>query len=218
MFFFFFWLFVSVALTFYSDMDSDEIKKRIVPIVLWISAFLSLVIETIGKAIVEYNTSPMILRKNIRKDLFYRTPGINVNIPHNEMERFCERVFNNYIQAYDRTKKIEKIEFIYLPNNDYGKICYKRVRNITRCFVGISVLLFFIMFIKKPSLGGALCIVLIFLPYLIMTYRFNQNHLKCLKKIAIRIFYDEWGYLFGWEKMKEKICRKSTTVSCFYLS
>ena len=69
------------------------------------------------------------------------------------------------------------------------------------CF--ISVLLFFIMFIKKPSLGGALCIVLIFLPYLIMTYIFNQNHLKCLKKIAIRIFYDEWGYYLAGKK-KEK--------------
>lgn len=207
---------VSVALTFYSDMDSDEIKKRIVPIVLWISAFLSLVIETIGKAIVEYNTSPMILRKNIRKDLFYRTPGINVNIPHNEMERFCERVFNNYIQAYDRTKKIEKIEFIYLPNNDYGKICYKRVRNITRCFVGISVLLFFIMFIKKPSLGGALCIVLIFLPYLIMTYRFNQNHLKCLKKIAIRIFYDEWGYYLAGKKKEKFVGRVQLLAVSIY--
>lgn len=193
-----FFIIINIIILLYSNMNPDD------TIVIYISAFLSLVIETIGKVIFEYkNAPPKTLGKNIRKDLCYRTTGIDLTTSINEMDRFCERVFNDYIRLYYRLEKLEKIEFICLLENNYGETFYKSVGNKINCLVIIGTLISLIIaFIKYNPLLDIIIGVLILL-YAIMICIFKKWKPMCLKRIVLRFFYDEWGYyLVG--KKKEK--------------
>lgn len=200
-----FFVVICCTIIFYFDYSPDDIKKHIISIALCISIFLSLVIETICKVTIEYNNAhKKISRKNIRKDLYYRTSGIDIDISYSEMDRCCEKLFCDYIQSYYRLEKLEKIEFVHLLEKSYGEVCYKRVANVTRFFIAISALMSLLMIIKyKLPLGIILVIVGVYLIYVMIIYMFKKKAPICLKKIVIRFFYDEWGYyLVG--KKKEK--------------
>ena len=70
--------------------------------------FIVAVLE-IRKESKEYY-SKKIPKKGIRKDLYYRTPGLVLNVSNVELIKCCEKYFDEYICRYRKIKELRTIE------------------------------------------------------------------------------------------------------------
>ena len=152
--------------------------------------FIVAVLE-IRKESKEYY-SKKISKKGIRKDLYYRTPGLMLNVSNVELIKGCEKYFNEYICKYKKIKELRTIEHVNLAGV-HRELWYKKAAHFMKIFVALSVLvvimnMFFGMSYKCLVVLG---LILLF-GILIALYKYID--LECLYKLAIRYFYDEWGY------------------------
>ena len=58
--------------------------------------------------------SKKIPKKGIRKDLYYRTPGLVLNVSNVELIKCCEKYFDEYICRYRKIKELRTIEYVNL--------------------------------------------------------------------------------------------------------
>lgn len=152
--------------------------------------FIVAVLE-IRKESKEYY-SKKISKKGIRKDLYYRTPGLMLNVSNVELIKGCEKYFNEYICKYKKIKELRTIEHVNLAGV-HRELWYKKAAHFMKIFVALSVIvvimnMFFGMSYKCLVVLG---LILLF-GILIALYKYID--LECLYKMAIRYFYDEWGY------------------------
>ena len=152
--------------------------------------FIVAVLE-IRKESKEYY-SKKIPKKGIRKDLYYRTPGLVLNVSNVELIKGCEKYFDEYICRYRKIKELRTIEYVNLAGV-HRELWYKKAAHFMKIFVALSVLavimnMFFGMSYKYLVVLG---LILLF-GFLIALYK--PIDLECLYKMAIRYFYDEWGY------------------------
>lgn len=136
--------------------------------------------------------SRKISKKGIRKDLHFRTSVLALNVSNIELVKCCEKYFDEYICRYRRIKELHTIEYVNLVGV-HKELWYKKSAHFMKIFVVLSVLIT----IMKMFLGVSYkCLVIlgliVFFEILIVLYKCVD--LECLYKMAIRYFYDEWGY------------------------
>lgn len=152
--------------------------------------FIVAVLE-IRKESKEYY-SKKIPKKGIRKDLYYRTPGLVLNVSNVELIKCCEKYFDEYICRYRKIKELRTIEYVNLAGV-HRELWYKKAAHFMKIFVALSIFVtIFSMFFGisyKPF--GVIGLIIIF-GILVIIYK--HIDLKCLYIIGIRYFYDEWGY------------------------
>lgn len=152
--------------------------------------FIVAVLE-IRKESKEYY-SKKIPKKGIRKDLYYRTPGLVLNVSNVELIKCCEKYFDEYICRYREIKELRTIEYVNLAGV-HRELWYKKAAHFMKIFVALSIFVtIFSMFFGisyKPF--GVIGLIIIF-GILVIIYK--HIDLKCLYIIGIRYFYDEWGY------------------------
>lgn len=152
--------------------------------------FIVAVLE-IRKESKEYY-SKKLPKKGIRKDLYYRTPGLVLNVSNVELIKCCEKYFDEYICRYRKIKELRTIEYVNLAGV-HSELWYKKAAHFMKIFVALSIfVIIFSMFFGisyKPF--GVIGLIIIF-GILVIIYK--HIDLKCLYIIGIRYFYDEWGY------------------------
>ncbi len=141
--------------------------------------------------------SKKLSSKKIRRDLYYRTPGLIVDISNIELIKYCEKYFYRYILRYRKIKKIRTIEYVNLMGI-YRELWYARVARFMKAFVGIS---FFItaLSIFFGNLFKLFVVIGLIIIFGVLTKIYKHIDKDCLCKIAIRYAYDEWGYYLTWE-------------------
>lgn len=136
--------------------------------------------------------SKKITKNGIRKDLFYRTPGLLINVSNVELIKCCEKFFDEYICRYRKIKGLRTIEYVNLVGV-HRELWYKKAAHFMKIFVALNVLVVIINMHFGMSYKYLAVLVLIFL-FGIMIALYKHVDLECLYKITIRYFYDEWGY------------------------
>lgn len=152
--------------------------------------FIVAVLE-IRKESKEYY-SKKIPKKGIRKDLYYRTPGLVLNVSNIELIKCCEKYFDEYICRYRKIKELRTIEYVNLAGV-HRELWYKKAAHFMKIFVALSifVIIFSMFFGMSYKTFGVIGLIIIF-GILVIIYK--HVDLKCLYIIGIRYFYDEWGY------------------------
>lgn len=133
-----------------------------------------------------------ISKKGIRKDLYYRTPGLVLNVSNVELIKCCEKYFDEYICRYRKIKELHTIEYVNLAGV-HRELWYKKAAYFMKIFVVLSVL----VVIMNMSFGLSykyLAVLGLILLFGILIALYKHVDLECLYKMAIRYFYDEWGY------------------------
>ena len=136
--------------------------------------------------------SKKLPKKGIRRDLYYRTPSLVVNVSNIELSKYCEKYFDEYISRYKKIKELRTIEFVNLVGI-HRKLWYKKVACFMKIFVVLSL---FVVVISKffgesyKSLG---IIGLIFV-FGVLISIYKHIDLECLYIIVIRWCYDDWCY------------------------
>lgn len=155
-----------------------------------ITIFLIAVFE-VRKESKEYYSNKLP-KKGIRKDLYYRTPGLLVNVSDVELIKCCEKYFDEYMCRYRKIKELSTIEYVYLAGV-HRELWYKKAAYFMKIFVALSVFAIIISMIfgisYKPF--GVIGFIILFW---ILVVIYKHKDLKCLHIIGIRYFYDEWGY------------------------
>ena len=136
--------------------------------------------------------SKKIPKKGIRKDLYYRTPGLVLNVSNVELIKCCEKYFDEYICRYRKIKELRTIEYVNLAGV-HRKLWYKKAAHFMKIFVELSVLVVIMNMFFRISYKYLLVLVFILL-FGILIALYKHIDLECLYKMAIRYFYDEWGY------------------------
>lgn len=131
-------------------------------------------------------------KKGIRKDLYYRTPGLMVNVSDVELIKCCEKYFDEYMCRYRKLKELRTIEYVYLAGV-YRELWYKKVACFMKILVALSVFAIIISMIFGISYKSFWVIGFIIV-FCILVIIYKHKDLKCLHIIGIRYFYDEWGY------------------------
>ena len=180
---------------YYKDTEEvkDVLEYRIILnllITVLLIAFIIAMIE-IGKESKKYY-SKKISQKDIRKDLYYRTPGLVVNISNIELIKCCEKHFDEYMHRYKKIKELHAIEYVKLTGV-YRKSWYKKTACFMKKFVILSLLVILIsMFFRKSYMQ--LTVIGLIIAFWILINIYKHKDLECLYIIGIRCFYDEWGY------------------------
>ncbi len=145
----------------------------------------------IGKENKEYY-SKKISKKGIRKDLYYRTPRLVVNVSNIELNRCCEKYFDEYICRYRKIKGLRTIEYANLLGV-HRELWYKKTVRFTKIFVVLSIFVVIIdMFLRMSY--KSLWVSGLLLVFAILVILYKCVDLEYLYKIGIQCFFDEWGY------------------------
>lgn len=136
--------------------------------------------------------SKKLNRKGIRKDLYYRTPELMVNLSKVELIKCCERYFTEYMCRYKKIGEVSTVEYVNLAGI-YKKCWYEKSACFIMKFIKLSVMVAIIDINFRLSIKPVIVLVLIF-AFEILISLFQHIDLDCLYKMAIRFFYDEWGY------------------------
>lgn len=176
----------------------DAYEMWILLLALTIAAF----IEFLIKKITGFNGVQINVDCNkLRKDLYYRSSRINVDASEVELAKLCENLFSQFMRKYLKLHNLCRIEFV----NIYGMYkdnWYNRAAKIMKKIIIASVCVLILYIIFLPS------VKIIFLSFLIVAFLLNIEKLKkidstYLYRLAIRYFYDEWGYcLYYQDKCK----------------
>ena len=162
---------------------------------VFVSLFITLFVETLISIRKENSMYCLkkLPQKGIRKDLYYRTPNLNVNISNIELRRCCENYFNEYIHRYKKIGDMHTVEYVKLTGI-YSALWYKKTAFYMKLFVAISLFAITINIksgiLCKSYLGIGLLIIFCFLVGLYKVF-----DLEYLYKIGIRYFYDEWDII-----------------------
>ena len=136
--------------------------------------------------------SSKIDKKGIRKDLYYRTPGLMLNVSDVELIKCCERYFSEYIFCFNRIKELRTIEYVNLVGA-HRELWYKKTALFMKIFWTISALIAIIkMFFGMTMIQVLIPVSLIF--FVILVAKYKHVDPEYFYKLAIRYFYDEWGY------------------------
>ena len=155
-----------------------------------VTFFLDALFE-IGKKDKEYYSNKLP-KKGIRKDLYYRTTGLMVNVSNTELIKSCEKYFGEYIHRYRKIKELQTIEYVYLPGA-YRELWYKKAVSYVKGFVGISLFAITISIYRGLS-NRSLWVIGFLIIFWILTVVCKHKDLRYLHIIGIRYFYDDWGY------------------------
>ncbi len=136
--------------------------------------------------------SKKLPKKSIRKDLYYRTPGLVVNVSNIELIKYCEKYFDEYMCRYRKLKELRMIEYVNLAGV-HRELWYKKTAHIMKIFVVLSVLGVIMNMSFGMSYKPLVVLGLIFV-FGILVVLYKHIDLECLYKMGIRYFYDEWGY------------------------
>ena len=138
------------------------------------------------------NYSKRLPKKGIRKDLYYRTPRLLVNVSDVELIKHCERYFDEYICKYKKISDLRAIEYVNLAGI-HRKLWYKKAARFMKVFVAVSILTVIIdmKFGISFEKFGVIGLISIF-GALVTIYK--HIDLECLYEIGIRYAYDQWGY------------------------
>lgn len=138
--------------------------------------------------------------KGIRKDLFYRTPRLNINVSDGDLIKYCEKYFSEFLYNIRRIKRDITIEYVYMLGNYKMKICKKEFYT-TVFFAFFSLIYAFCFpasFYKRIAL---LSLVFLFFLFIFLLFLIDKNSLY---KLGIRLFYDDWGYFITLGEKKTK--------------
>lgn len=136
--------------------------------------------------------SKKISKRGIRKDLYHRTPGLEVNVLDIDLIKSCEKYFSEYMDRYGKIKGLCTIEYVKLTGV-YSKLWYKKAA----CFMKIFMVLSTLVVIIKMGFGMEnmlLVLVGLMIGFGVMVGICKHIDEKHLYKIGIRYVYDEWGY------------------------
>ncbi len=136
--------------------------------------------------------SKKIPKKGIRKDLYYRTPGLMLNVSNVELIKCSEKYFDEYLCRYKKIKELYTIEYVNLAGV-YRELWYKKAAHFMKIFVALSVLVVIVKMFFGMSYKYLVVLGLILL-FGILIVLYKRVDLECLYKMAIRYFYDDWGY------------------------
>lgn len=178
------------------DLGMDGESKRII---FWVLAIyiVFLVVSVIvriknskGKKVKKYN-------KKLYKDLFYRTTNCEADhMSKLELIKHLEKYFSAFTRNYNKKRNIKKIEFgtPYGINRDYW---YNRIaKRIKVIFIicGAIICLNAIFLSQWWMLFSLVYFVILYI--LICAIKIEDG--DYLKRILIRLYYDEWGcFLIG---------------------
>lgn len=138
------------------------------------------------------NYSKKISKKGIRKDLYYRTPRLILDVSNVELIRCCEKYFDEYTCRYRKIKELHTIEYVNLAGV-HKELWYKKAACFMKTFGVLSIggTIFSIYFEELYKIQLVMGLIIIF-GVLIIIYK--HIDMKCLYRIGIKYFYDEWGY------------------------
>lgn len=144
-----------------------------------------------GKESNKYYTK-RLPEKGIRKDLYYRTPGLMVNVSDVELVRYCERYFDEYICQYRKMKNLRTMEYVNLTGI-HRKLWYEKAACIMKIFVAVTI--FIVIISLKSGISYMLFGVIVSLfAFGILISIYKHMDLECLYRLGIRYAYDDWGY------------------------
>lgn len=158
------------------------------------STFIALFFVIVFKLISgnKQNGKRKLLEKGMRKDLYYRTPRLIVDMTNNELIRVCERYFDKYKKCYIKVGDLCGIEHVNL-NGVHKEIWYPKTAGYMRMFIILNIL-----FVGIRLYCGKICssiaVLLLIIVFIIIVNKFKKVDEECLYKIAFRYFYDDWGY------------------------
>ena len=130
--------------------------------------------------------------KGIRKDLYYRTPGLAVNVSDIELIKHCEKYFAEYMCRYREIKELRTIEYVNLAGV-YRKLWYAKAACFMKTFVMVSIFIVVIS-LKFGMLNKLFAVIGLIIIFGVLLSIYKHIDLECLYKIGIRCIYDEWGY------------------------
>lgn len=174
-----------------SDKDAAPITDTFwvvvkVSLSIFVTALLMVVIENVTKKVKENRKRS---KHKPRTDLFFRTPKLTENITDKfDLIRFCERLFGDYRNCYDKVNEIDSVEYVNLSGTKREK-WYSKAAEKMRWFWIIS-LLFGSIFVENG--GMFLGAVLLF--YALVIYIYQKTDETRLQVIGLRYFYFDWGY------------------------
>ena len=132
----------------------------------------------------------------IRKDLFNRTPNIQVSLDNIfQIQQICEILYYEFYKRYLKVKGINEIKYVTL-NGKYKMEWYRKSAKIMKIFVGVCIVWSIFFAEWKEKTGIFLCIVV----FLGNVQWLKKNDPDYLAVIAIRYFYDEWGYYVKYQE------------------
>lgn len=131
-------------------------------------------------------------KKGIRRDLYNRTPRLELDIKNLEMIRCCEKYFEHYICRYKKIKKLRTIEYVTLGKQG-KKYWYRRAANYMEGVIAGSICLTIINMVNSMSFTH-LKVIMYIIVYKILIKLLKTINAEFLQSIAIRYFYDAWGY------------------------
>lgn len=172
----------------------SEISKHRDIINILLTIGLSLFLITLYKGMSEKNQNGTrkLPQEGIRKDLFYRIPGLDINVKPVELIKYCEKYFDIYHRRYEKIREIETIEYVKLAGI-HRRYWYAKTAKYMKIFLAISGVFVIGGFIQGAEKDAFFLSGLIMLfACLIKVYKHVDQ--ECLYKIGIRYFYDEWGY------------------------
>lgn len=147
--------------------------------------------------------SKKVSRKNIRKDLWYRTPEIEVDISNIELIKSCEKYFSIYKYNHEKINNLHTIEYVNLIG-ERRKIWYEQSAKFMRIFGGISFLIAILsMCLERQRLAALLSLGLVVI-FIILIGAYKRIDIECLYKMGIRYAYDEWGYYLTYADNRSK--------------
>lgn len=192
-------LFCTGILLYCVDAEKGEILTQHRNILDYtISMFFTFLLMVIYQSVKEYKMrkSTKLNSKKIRTDLCNRTPELDISITDTELIRYCERFFYKYIDRYKKIQQVDAIEHVNLmgvrQESWYGKAaCYMKD------VVCISIFGVFCS-VKAESIFKICIIIVLIILFLFLINLFKHVDKTCLNKIAIRLFFYEWGYYLTW--------------------
>lgn len=191
---FFLTCFLSIAGSFFDVENIDLIiqYRNIlnVLITMYIAVFLETIFEMTKESKKYY--SKRLPKKGIRKDLYYRTPDLMVNVSDVELVKYCEKYFDEYICKYKKLKDLQAIEYVNLAGI-YRKLWYEKAARFMKMFVRASIAIVIIGMTFGMTYEQLLVIGLILVFGALITI-YKHIDLECLYEIGIRYAYDRWGY------------------------
>lgn len=159
-------------------------------ITTFVTTFL-MVFYGMRKESVKYY-SKRLPKKDIRKDLYYRTPELMVNVSDVELVKYCEKYFDEYMCKYKKLSDLQAIEYVNLAGI-HRKLWYEKAARFMKMFVVASISIVIISMIFGMSYEQFVVIGLLLIFGALITI-YKHVDLECLYEIGIRYAYDHWGY------------------------
>lgn len=136
--------------------------------------------------------SKRLPKKGIRKDLYYRTPRLMVNVSDVELVRCCERYFDEYICQYKKMKNLQMMEYVNLTGV-HRKLWYEKAARFMKIFVAATIFIMIIS-LKFGTTYKLLWVIVFLFVFWVLISIYKHVDLECLYRIGIRYAYDDWGY------------------------